>query len=543
MMNPMSSNGAATFPLNIVGSNTFGRNPKMSSEQTFNMIISDGWLVDSTGYKKILNLPQKGIGRGIFTSVRGGFMIAVVNNTVYRISGPPNFLTAQQLFKLNTFYGDITIDENVASEIGICDGQAVWIYNWRTNTSQAAVLPINGNTQQTITPGYITYHDGYFIVPDLTSSNWYLSKQNHGLIWDWGAGSTYVFGAIQTKPTNAVAVLRAPGRGSLIYVFGLTVVELWQDTGAQLFPYQRNSSASIDYGCLSSTTIAAMDNYVAFLGANEKSGPAILVSAGGNFERLSTDGIDFKLADLHAPETSYAFFYRIDGHVFYQITFYDPRDNYTLIYDFNTKKFFYATDENMNFHIAEAVAFFNDTYYFVSLRDTGIYELNSKYTQYDYTDPSSSDSVVKEYLIPRVRICNSIEEDDTGPRVINRLTFPMEQGVDQYFEMSEMYFASSEDGFVIAQEAAPGYIGDWVSQEIRIESYAPRIDLTMSKDSGQTFGNASQHFLSTQGNRKNRVMFWNLGQVNDFVVQLRFWSKARVTVGNGLVEVRPRTAA
>lgn len=540
-MPQQSAMGMKTYPLDIVGSCTFGRNPKISPSQTFNMFISDGMLVDQSGYRKVLNLPINGIGRGIFTSVRGGFILAILSNTVYRITGPSDLLSAQSIGTLNTFFGDVSIDENIANEIAICDGQSLWIYNWRTSDFVPATLPINPNTEQTITPGYVTYHDGYFIVPDITSSNWYLSQSNQGLNWAWGAGGNYVFGALQTKPTNCVAVLRAPGRGSLIYVFGLTVVELWQDVGAQLFPYQRNSSSSIDYGCLSSTTIATMDNYVAFLGSNEKSGPAILVSAGGAFERLSTDGIDFKLADLVSPETSYAFFYRIDGHVFYQITFYDPRDNYSLVYDFNTKKFFYSTDENMNFHIAEAVCFFNDTYYFVSLRDAGIYELNSKYNQFDYTDPSISNAPEKSYLMPCVRICNSVEEEDTNPRVVNRLMFPIEQGVDPFYPASSFYFSAAEDGYVIAQEAADGYIGYWVSQEIRVENYAPRIDLSMSKDSGQTFGNFVQKMLDPQGNRKNRVIFWNLGQANDFVVQLRFWSKYRKTVGNGIIEVRPRT--
>lgn len=541
MMMPQAMPGMITYPLDMVGSCTFGRNPKISPSQTFNMYISDGWLVDNTGYRRVLNIPQVGGGRTVFRSERGGFFIAVINDTVYRISGPAQFLSAQLVGTINTFYGDVSIDENIASQIAICDGQALWIYNWLTHDFETAVLPENPNTELTITPGYVTYHDGYFIVPDVTSSNWYLSKSNNGLIWNWGAGGNFVFGAIQTKPTNCVAVLRAPGRGSLIWVFGTDVTEPWQDTGAQLFPYQRNSSASIDYGCLSSSTIAAMDNYIAFLGSNEKSGPAILVSQGGNFERLSTDGIDFRLADLVSPASSTAFFYRLDGHVFYQITFYDPRDNFSLIYDFNTKKFFYVTDENMNFHIAAAVCFYNETYYFVSLKDSSIYELNSKYYTYNYSDPTLKTPTDQDYLIPCVRICSSMEEEDTNPRVFNRLMFEMEQGVDVNYPMSPFYFASSEDGFVISQESAPGYVGYYVSQENRIEAYAPRIDLTISKDSGQTFGNASQKFLDPLGNRKNRVIFWNLGQANDFVAQFRFWSRYRKTVSNGLVEVRPRT--
>lgn len=533
-MIPSAEPPKSELALRIVGSSTFGRNAKISPEQTFNMMISDNWLVQTPGYKKVLDLFGGGLGRAIYSSAQGGFMIAVAENQVYRISGPANNLVAQEIFTLNTFFGDISIDENVAYQIAICDGLDVWIYDWRSNVAEAAVLPIDTQTGFAILPGFVTYHDGYFIVPNSNSSFWYLSNLNNGLHWNWSAGGGPVAGRILTKPTNAVAVLRAPGKGNLIYVFGKTVTEMWQNVGAQLFPYQRNSSVSIDYGCLSSTTIATMDNYVAFLGANEKSGPVIMISEGGGFTHLSTDGIDFKLADLVNPSLSYAFFFKIDGHVFYQITFYDPRDNYSLLYDFNTKKFFYVTDENMNFHIAEAVAFFNNTYYFVSLRDSSIYELSGNYTTYDYTGTGLSNILE----IPRVRICNSMEQSDTSRFIANSLTFQIEQGVDTNYPGSQLAYLTTEGGLVLSEETPVGYVGTFLQTELVVDPYVPRIDLSISKDGGETFGNTVGKFLNPLGKRKNRVIFYRLGDVNDLCIQLRFWSKSRVTVSNGVFSAR-----
>ena len=538
-MNPSADLPKSEALLKIVGSCTFGRNPKMSSEQTFNMMISDGYLVQTPGYKKILNLLGGGVGRGIYSSAQGGFMIAVADNRVFRVSGPANNLVSQFLFNIDTFFGDISIDENVGGQIAICDGLDLWIYSWRDGTPpQKAPLPDDPSTGLPVVPGYVTYHDGYFIVPNTQSNFWFLSPLNNALAsWNWSAsGAAPVAGRILTKPTNAVAVLRAPGKGNLIYVFGETVTEMWQNVGAQLFPYQRTSSVSIDYGCLSPTTIATMDNYVAFLGANEKSGPVIMVSSGGGFERLSTDGIDFKLADLVNPSVSYAFFTKIDGHVFYQITFYDPRDNFTLIYDFNTKAFFYLTDENMNFHIAEAVAFYNNTYYFVSLRDASVYELSGNYTNYDYTEPGGGAQNI--YEPPRMRVCNSIEQADTSRFIANSLTFQMEQGVDEFYPGSKLTFITSESGIVLCQERPEGYVGTFFSTERVVDPYVPRVDMSVSRDSGQTFGNFVSVGLNPLGRRKNKVVFYRLGDVNDLVVQFRFWAKGRVTVGNGVFQAR-----
>ena len=56
--------GVKEFPLNLSGSSTFGRYPKISIEKTYNMFESDGWLVCLGGYEKVLQLLPKGEGRG-----------------------------------------------------------------------------------------------------------------------------------------------------------------------------------------------------------------------------------------------------------------------------------------------------------------------------------------------------------------------------------------------------------------------------------------------------------------------------------------------
>ena len=538
-MRPAPVPPKSEVPLQIVGSNIFGRNPKMSSEQTFNMFISDDTLIQTPGYKLVINPKIGAAGRGIFASTRGGFMISVIDNVVSRIQGPANFLEEQSVFELGTYFGDVSIEENSNYQIAICDGQDLWIYNWKTGVHGKATLPVSEITGQDIIPGYVTYHDGYFIVPDTATNQWFLSAPNDGLDWYWGAGDTLVNGAIQTKPDFAEAVLRAPGKGSLIYVFGQNVTELFNDVAAQLFPYQRQSSVSIDYGCISSNTIATMDEYVAFLGVNEKSGPAILVSAGGPFNRISTDGIDFRLAQLVAPEKSTAFFYKLGGHVFYQITFFDPQDNLSLLYDFNTEKFFYVTDEYMNYSIIQSVAFYNNIYYFVSLNDGNIYEFDILLTQYDYTLAGEARES-RARMIPCMRVCNTAEQDDSSQFIANSLSFIMEQGEDTYYQSQPQRFITTEGGQVITTEAQPTYVGIFMQTELVLPDYVPRIDLSISKDGGQTFGSNYGKELNTLGNRRNRVVFWGLGISNTFTVQLRFWSKFRKTINNGIISARER---
>jgi hypothetical protein len=464
------------LPLNIVGSTKFGRYPKISTEQTFNMIISDNALVPYAGYKLVAEVVTDGIGRGIYSSTRYGHLILVIEDTVYAVSSN---MSPARIGSLDTFSGDVFIDENNTNQIAICDKQSIWIFDYVANTFTKAYTP-SGTTLDFL-PGYITYQDGYFISVDTRTASWRLSAPGNGKEWPATAVAT---GLIQTKPDTAVAALRVPGRGNMLFVFGKTVTEQWVDVGAQLFPYQRNSSLNIDFGCLNPATIASNENYVVWLASNEKSGPVIVYSTGGDITQISNDGINFKFANLQHPTDAYGFLFKQDGHMFYQITF--PRDNLSLTYDFTTQKFFTLCDRFTNYHIAKRVAFFNNTYYFVSLKDGNLYELNSKYTTFDGEE------------IPRIRVCPNVRQPNSSSFAVNNLTFPMECGED---------------------------LTD------------ARVDLTVSRDGGATFGNAAHYDMSAQGVRKSKVVFWNLGVTNDFVPQFRFWGEGRFVCFDGQMEV------
>src|SRR5271155_1827234 len=94
------------LPLKMVGSTVFGRYPKISQEQTWNMIISDDWLVDYAGYKQVANIG--GSGRGIYSSTKSNNMFAVVDNKLYLIG---TNLIPKIVGNLSTYSGDIFIDE------------------------------------------------------------------------------------------------------------------------------------------------------------------------------------------------------------------------------------------------------------------------------------------------------------------------------------------------------------------------------------------------------------------------------------------------
>jgi hypothetical protein len=463
-------------PIDIVGGSTFGRYAKISNSQTWNMIISDDWLVPYAGSALAKSLATSGEGRGLFNSLRSGKLIAVVSNNVYVID---NFFGFQIVGQVNTFNGEVFMDENNAKQVAICDKKDLWIYDYGNSTFQKAKN--DATTDLDFTPGYIAFQDGYFIAADVNNPKWRLSQLNNGHFFPPASANV---GALQTKPDNCVACVKVPGRGNNLIVMGRTVCELWQNVGYYLFPYQRTSGFNIDYGCVNPATIAYGENFVVWIGANEKSSPVIMYTTGGDIQTISTDGINFKLNQVKHPEDSFAMIFRQDGHLIYQFSFTNKDDNFTLAYDFNTQKFSNLCDEEMNYHPARRIASYNNSYYYISAQDAGLYEISSKY------------STVEGKVIPRIRIASNFRLPGSETFVVNTITFPIEQGHAKN------------------------------PQEI---------DMSISIDGGNSFGNSIRYTLNPLGIRQNKLVSWVNCLCNEFSVQLRMYGDDRFILSNGVI--------
>ena len=450
----------------------FGRYPKISTQQTFNMIVSDEAVVDFAGFELAAEIGV-GSAREIYNSTFLNRLVVVVNNGVYLVT-PQLFST--RVGTLTTSEGPVFIADNLASQIAIVDGYHVYIYNFITEVFTTVTVDFS--------PVYICYQDTYFIAADGSKNEWRLSEPSNGLLWPFDAQHV---GELQTKPTKIVATVPLD---RMLLVIGETVTEPWYDVGGQLFPYQRSNSYAIDYGCISSETIATGYGMAVWLAQNERSGVAIMVSRGGGQpQQISNDGLDYLFSQLTQPDQSYGFLFKLEGHVFYQITF--TEDNYTFLYDFNTNLFFTLTDENLNYHPAKRVAFFNNDYYFISFKDGNLYRMDSTITTYAGNE------------IPRIIITNNIRFPLSDRFVLQNLTLTMETGIND--------------------EPVPG--GAPTTRGLT------EIDLSLSRDGGYSFQTIGTKKLQPWGDRRSLINFYNLGGIqNDAVVKFRFKSYGRFVV-------------
>lgn len=554
------------------------------------MLLSDGWLVDYAGYLGVDFHQILGtIGRGIYTSTKLGQMVAVISNNVWLLDVFYNQVTAQPFDAVATFIGTIAtttgvvyITETDRPEIVISDGVNIYVYNPASPPLYIARRNLAGDPI-TFTPGFIDFHDGYilaaasndsadnFYTPPINNT-WRISTYDADPASNPAAklifpavlnGISYV-GLLSTKPDNTQAILRFPSKGNMILVMGKTVTEPWFDNGIQQFPYVRNNQFNIDYGCLNPATIARTDEIVVWLAQNEKSGPIIMYTRGGMPEKITTDGIDFLFSQLQAPEDSQGFIYRQDGHLIYHINFYT--DNLSLFYDFNTQKFFHASDEFGNYFIAAEVAFFNNQYYFVTKNNGKVYAFDTIFTSYDGAE------------IPRERICAHGREKSQRYYIANDVGFTIEQGENNpnTNQIANFTILNGGSGYTTAtlqfiggnglNAAAtltitggtitgvtltnPGYnytypphllvVGDGIGAEIicTITPTATRVDLSVSYDGGQIFGNDYPYILNPNGVRQNRLTWWNLGIANDLICRFRFYSFGRFVAYDGEINIR-----
>ncbi len=217
--------------LNICGSSVFGRYPKISIEKTYNMFLSDKFMIPYSGYMKAIESSSIGNGkegRALHSSTKLNRLVGVFGNNVYLMQ--INF--SQELQKVTSFQpiligqlqsssGVVYISENNKPQILISDSKLLYIYD---STLSPAFQTVTTN----FIPGFIDFHDTYFLCAASNdtglstpgaNNTWRLSDSNDGSNGHWPDDAAHV-GLLQTKPDNTQAVVRFPSKGNMIFVFG-----------------------------------------------------------------------------------------------------------------------------------------------------------------------------------------------------------------------------------------------------------------------------------------------------------------------------------
>lgn len=148
----------------------------------------------------------------------------------------------------------------------------------------------------------VEYIDGYFVWVAADSDQFLISALDNGLSYDPTEVAT-----VEGSPDNLLAVVA--NQRELMF-FGRDTVEIWYNSGALDFPFERQGNAFIERGCISRDSIAKLDNTVYFVSDDRM----VRRMTGYTPERISTHAVEY---DLARATWFRAVTYTQEGHTFY----------------------------------------------------------------------------------------------------------------------------------------------------------------------------------------------------------------------------------
>ncbi len=336
--------------------------------------------------------------------------------------------------------------------MAVCDGVSVYIHTYATDVFVKVTdtdLPSSGT---------LTFIDGYFVVNQNSSGKFYISSLYDGTTW-----AALDFATAESSPDNLLRVVNAVGQ---LWLLGDFSGEIWTNTGASTFPFERISGAKMEVGILAPHTAIPIDNSLFWVG-KDKIGSGIVYRAKGfSPQRISTESIELIIQRATQPQNIKAWTYEEDGHVFYVLT--GGGLETTLVYDISTqlwhKRAYLNSYGELEQHLATAYMFAFNKRLVLDRINGNIYQMSLDF----YSDNGNP--------IQRDRIFTHLGEESARQRY-SALQILMEYGVG-------LQFGQGSD---------------------------PTVSLRLSQDGARTWTNWFTKSFGKVGKYSNQVMFRRLG--------------------------------
>lgn len=190
-------------------------------------------------------------------------------------------------------------------QVAIAAGGQLWVWD---GTKLAAI-------DRSLVPGAgtVSYSDGYFIVNVPGTNEFYISG-----LFDATSWNALDFGAKEGFPDLVVGQIVDHRE---LWLFGSRNAEIWWNSGAANFPWQRLQGPYIEAGLGAEKSLVKADNTVLWLHQDERGGRMIWRANGYTPQRVSTFALEYALGTYARVDDAVAYTYQENGHTFYVITF------------------------------------------------------------------------------------------------------------------------------------------------------------------------------------------------------------------------------
>lgn len=515
-------------------------NYRSSNGQLFRVIGPNVYYVDSSWNHNLLGSITNGtnicymIDNGLVIvlvdGTNNGYAIDMVSHSFAQISSP-NFVGATKVDYLDTFFLFNVVNTNqwyislsevnfkiLTGTIGglltidVAGGGTGYIngtYNnvpltGGTGSGATANITVSGTlvTAATVNlPG-----QNYVIGDQLSASNANLGGAGSGLDInvDQITGGGFDPLDIATKdgypdPIQTIYVVHTE-----IWLVGQLTTEVWYNSGASDFTFQRLPGTFIEHGCAAPYSIAKEDLNLFWLSQDLNGQAIVVMSQGYQLLRISTHAIENAIGNYSTISDATGYTYQKEGHIFYVLRF--PTANACWVYDKIARLWHQRcwTDINgiLNAHRANVCAFAYGQNVIGDYQNGNLLALDlNTYTDYvDAAGPNSDGS----YPISRIRGFPHLVEN------ANRISY-------------RNFIADLETG------------NDSGTIDNSTSANPPKISLRYSDDRGRTYGNRVEQTMGAIGQFVTSVQFNRLGYARDRVFELSWSAPARTALQGAFI--------
>lgn len=303
----------------FLGGSGHARSVSVNATRTVNLFAE----MDAEGKNQIALYGTPGLTQFATThaaEVRGmheasGRLFAVVGNTFYEIGYTG---VATNRGTLDSSSGQVSMADNGLHVIAV-DSSKGYSFTLATNVFAQITDPDFPDADR------IAFQDGYFIVNDGDTGSFFITNL-YGT-----AVNPLDFATAEGAPDPLISLICDHRE---LWLFGDESTEVWFNSGATAFPFERINGSFIEMGCAAAHSVAKADNSVFWLSQDKRGQGHVVRAQGYQPQIVSTRAVEFAIGGYATISDAIAYTYQQEGHTFYVLTF--PSANATWCLDIST---------------------------------------------------------------------------------------------------------------------------------------------------------------------------------------------------------------